>query len=150
MSHRSLVAAVVAALLVSCAPTTNPGPSIARGSTISVRTVDEITTKVQRPGDPFSARLGAPIRDSGVIVVPIGARVEGVVDNVRPRQRDDRPPQMTLRLTRLYLPDDTYVELHTTPLTREPDPPSGEVVVVRKETQLVFTLDREARIPRAR
>jgi hypothetical protein len=109
--------------------------------------VDEISSKVYRPGDPFSGRLSAPIRFGGTILVPLGTRVDGKVNEVRPNRGGERPAQVDLRITRLYLPDETFVELETAPLVRQAEAVAPEVVIVPRDTQLVFTLDRAVTLP---
>ncbi|MCW5977840.1 MAG: hypothetical protein KIT09_07170 [Bryobacteraceae bacterium] len=149
---RGAAAALAVLLLVACVRSERAGARIPRGATISVRTVDEISTEVHRVGDPFTAALSAPIREAGTrgIAVPIGSRVDGVVGAIRPRRGDSRPPRIELRLTRLYLPDGSYVDLRTAALARQAEPSGAEIVIVPKESPLVFTLEQPALIPRAR
>lgn len=134
-------------MLLGCAEPDTSTFSMPRGSTISIRTLDEISTKVYRAGDPFEAQLSSPIRRGSVIIVPLGARVTGLVKEIRPRQADIRQAQADLRLTRLYLSNESYVELRTAALLREAAPGANEVVVVAKNSPLIFTLEEAVPIP---
>ena len=87
-----------------------------RGSTISVRTQEELSTRTHGPGDGFPAVLDAPLRRDREIYVPIGSSLAGVVEDVT--KEADSAPAISIRLTSLQLPSGSAMRVETKPITR--------------------------------
>ncbi len=115
------MALVLAALAAASCGGSAPGEAedvfrVPRGATVSVRIGEPLSPQTHPAGRAFRAALDAPLEKGTLIVVPAGARVEGVVEET-PRDDDGRPG-LRLRLVRLYLDEERSVELQTDPVTR--------------------------------
>lgn len=61
--------------------------TIPAGKVLSVSLADEVGSKISQPGQSFGGSLARPVEVNGEIVVPSGARVEGVVVDAKPLGR---------------------------------------------------------------
>ncbi len=113
---------LAAALMIAACGGGNAVPDgglrVPRGATLSVRISQPLSPASHSAGQTFAATLDAPLEKGAKIFVPAGARVEGVVEAT---PRDDAGRRgLTLRLVRLYLDEQQFLEMETDPVTRFP------------------------------
>jgi hypothetical protein len=91
---------------------------IAAGTPLTIRINQHISVKSSRPGDRFTGEIAQPVAgDNNQILIPRGARVEGIVDASHRRGHFKGRSILELRLTSLYLNGNRY-PLDTHDLTR--------------------------------
>jgi len=61
--------------------------TVPAGKVLTVRLADEVGSKVSQPGQSFGGSLARPVEVNGEVVIPAGARVEGVVVDAKPLGR---------------------------------------------------------------
>lgn len=66
------------------------------GTAVAVILEEALSTRTAQPGDRFHARVAAPVRVHGRIVIPRGAEIEGHVAASDPAGRGERPGRMQL------------------------------------------------------
>ena len=69
---------------------TPPAPvtiTIPAGKVLTVSLADEVGSKVSQPGQSFGGSLARPVEVDGEVVIPAGAKVEGVVVDAKPLGR---------------------------------------------------------------
>lgn len=94
-----------------------PAPAILpTGTTVTVQVAEAINTKTAKQGDTFSGTTTAPISVNGQVVIPKGARAEGVVVQSKSPGRFKGAGALSVRLTRLTV-DGTAYHVSTTPDT---------------------------------
>jgi len=91
---RLLVSLLLSAAV--CVPATASGPSIFPGDTIAVRLTDSIDSGRNRTGDKFQAVVDRNIETNGLVVIPRGAVVQGVLKEVVSSGRLRRRSELTL------------------------------------------------------
>ena len=80
----------------------DPAPVPARavivpaGTPVAVLLESALSTRTAQPGDRFRARVAAPVRVQGRVVIPRGAEIEGHVAASDPPGSDARPGRMQL------------------------------------------------------
>lgn len=89
--------------LVKAAPAPTPVPTpapvvIEAGTSVRIRTSTAISTKSNSAGDAFHGTLDAPLTVDGKVVIPRGARVEGLVASADPGGRVKGVATISLRL----------------------------------------------------
>ena len=79
---------VVVCLLFSLAPASLAEPrQVLQGTQVHLTLLSGITTSVARDGDPFSAVVADPVYLGGQLLIPAGARVNGVIGTVNRARR---------------------------------------------------------------
>jgi hypothetical protein len=81
---------------------------IPAGTHIRVRLDEDLGSRISEPGEGFGATLATPIYGNGVIVVPTGARVDGVVIYAKRRGRFRGRAVLELRLERVHLGSQSF------------------------------------------
>jgi hypothetical protein len=76
---------------------------LAAGTEIAVRLEDPLSSRTARREDRFDATVVAPVRSGGVLSVPAGTRVRGVVTQAEPAERPSRAGRLELQFDTLYL-----------------------------------------------
>jgi len=76
---------------------------LATGTEITVRLEDPLSSRTARREDRFDATVVTPVRSGGVLSVPAGTRVRGVVAEVEPAERPSRAGRLQLEFDTLYL-----------------------------------------------
>jgi hypothetical protein len=61
--------------------------TVPAGKVLTVRLANEIGSKISQPGQSFGGSLARPVEVNGEVVIPAGARVEGVVVDAKPLGR---------------------------------------------------------------
>jgi hypothetical protein len=76
---------------------------IAAGTEINLRLEDPLSSRTARREDRFDATVVTPVRSGGVLSVPAGTRVRGVVTQAEPAERPSRAGRLELQFDTLYL-----------------------------------------------
>ncbi|MFI5183904.1 MAG: hypothetical protein ACHQNV_05870 [Vicinamibacteria bacterium] len=75
---------------------------LAEGTEIAVRLEDPLSSRTARREDRVEASVLAPVRWNGVMAIPAGTRVRGVVAFSEPAERPSRPGRLELEFDTLY------------------------------------------------
>jgi hypothetical protein len=75
---------------------------IPAGTSISVHTDSELGSKISKPNQGFTATVADSVRVKGAIVVPRGARAQGVVVDAKEQGKIKGEGFLSIRLTRVY------------------------------------------------
>jgi hypothetical protein len=92
--------------------------TIPQGTVITIRTVDDVDSDHNKPGDTFRASLEAPIMVGGRVVVPRDSDVEGQVVAAKGGAHIAGRSQLALAVTRLTIGSKSY-EVQTDEYSRE-------------------------------
>ena len=87
--------------------------TIARGTLVTVRLSDTISTERNRQGDSFTATLDEPLVIDGLVIAEKGARATGRVVNLVEAGRVKGLARLALELTSVMTSDNQKVELRT-------------------------------------
>lgn len=90
-----------------------PGPAnqLPIGTLVKVALAQDISTDTTPNGSTFTAQLLDPMMRDGVVLIPAGSTLSGVVTDVHGGKRFSGPAQMHLRTTNITLPDGTVYKL---------------------------------------
>jgi hypothetical protein len=91
------------------------------GTEIQVRLLDRLTSATARPEDRIEATVAAPVRTRGLIAIPAGTRVLGVVNAVERGQRPSRAGRLDLAFHAIYLDERTRTDMRTRVVQIEQD-----------------------------
>lgn len=95
-----------------------PSPTtVPKGTVLSVRLLQSISSRTARPGDEFDAELAAPVAVEGKTVFPKGARVRGRVVSARESGRLQDPGFLKLALDAIQTTDGKWVNLETSDIS---------------------------------
>jgi hypothetical protein len=92
-------------------PTPPPAPApvvIPAGTTLHVRLVQAVGSKISGPGQSFDATLSSPVVVNGETVIPVGARVVGTVTEAHASGRFKGGATLHLRLNSIHLNGATF------------------------------------------
>jgi hypothetical protein len=107
-------------------PEPEPAPvTVAAGTILTIRLIDQLQSDRNRPGDPFVAALDEPIFVNGVAIVPRGATVEGRVVATREAGRVSGVSELSVELNRLLLSEGQSLELVTDTYTQQGEQSKG-------------------------
>ena len=101
MVKRALLVAVVFTLGAATAV----AETIPAGTTFHCRLTQTLSTRVNYPGDSFTAAVSEPVTLNGRVVIPVGATLTGRVASVRPPGRVKGVGEMRLLVDTLVLQD---------------------------------------------
>jgi hypothetical protein len=73
------------------------------GTEIQVRLDEPLSSKTGRREDRFEASVFRPVRAEGVLAIPAGARVRGIVKDAEPAHRGAKGGRLELEFDALYL-----------------------------------------------
>ena len=76
------------------------------GTDVVVRLEEALSTRAARREDRFEATVLDPVRVSGAVAIPAGARVRGVVLDAQPGERPSRSGRLELQFDALYIDRD--------------------------------------------
>lgn len=85
--------------------------TLEEGTEIQVRLTDRLSSATARREDRFEASVAVPVRDRGVIVIPAGTRVLGVVQQVEKGQRPSKAGKLELSFHAIYVDERTRTEM---------------------------------------
>ncbi len=107
-------------------PTPPPPPppeprqvTLSRGTLLTVRLAESLSSERVQAGDAFSATLDQPLVVEGFVIAERGARVQGKVISAEQAGRVKGLAQLSLQLTQLYTADGQRVPIQTEALVRE-------------------------------
>lgn len=87
--------------------------TLEEGTEIQVRLEDRLTSATARREDRFEASVAAPVRHRGLIAIPAGTRVLGVVQQVERGQRPSRAGRLELAFHAIYVDDRTRTDMRS-------------------------------------
>lgn len=93
------------------APAAPPAPkkvSVAAGTALAVRLIDEIDSETAQPGQSFRATLDSPLAVDGDVVVPAGYDVHGHIIDVKSAGKFAGKSELTLQLDRIQVGGKSY------------------------------------------
>jgi len=73
------------------------------GTVILVRLDEPLSSRTARREDRFEASVFRPVRSEGVLAIPAGAQVRGIVRDCEPAERPSRSGRLDLEFDALYL-----------------------------------------------
>jgi hypothetical protein len=76
------------------------------GAEIVARLEEPLSSRTARTEDRFEATVLQPVTVAGVVAVPAGARVRGIVRDAQPAERPSRGGRLELEFTTLYIDRD--------------------------------------------
>ncbi len=76
---------------------------LAQGSEIQVRLNEPLSSRTARREDRFEASVYEPVRVEGVLAVPAGSRMRGIVRDAEPAERPNKGGRLDLEFDALYL-----------------------------------------------
>jgi hypothetical protein len=83
------------------------------GTEIQVRLEDRVSSATARREDRFEASVATPIRHRGIVVIPAGTRVQGVVQTVERGERPSKAGRLGLSFYAIYLDERTRTDIST-------------------------------------
>src|ERR1039457_2477283 len=99
------------AILVLSVSLLSAATEIPQGSHVLLRMVNSISTRTAREGDYVYLRTATPISAAGVIVVPEGSYVQGVVSHALRSGRVKGKAELGIRIETLTLPGGQVIKL---------------------------------------
>ena len=87
--------------------------TLEEGTEIQVRLLDRVTSATARPEDRIEATVAVPVRNRGVVAIPAGTRVLGVVKQAERGQRPSKAGKLELAFHAIYLDDRTRTDMRT-------------------------------------
>ncbi len=100
--------------------------TLAEDSVIGIRLDTDVSTSQSRVEDRVRARVSRDVTVDGRIAVPAGSRLEGTVMLVDEGGKFRTPARIGIRFETLILADGTRVPIHTDPIFRQAESPTGE------------------------
>lgn len=100
MKARLCLGAALVLLFAAASPVFAQNHQVLQGTQIRLTLLNGLSTSVARNGDPFTAVVAEPVLMGAQVVIPAGARVNGVVGNInRPRHFGLLRSQASMNLT---------------------------------------------------
>ncbi len=93
--------------------------TLSKGTLLTVRLAESLSSDRVQAGDSFSATLDQPLVVEGFVIAERGARVHGKVISAEQAGRVKGLAQLSLQLTQLYTADGQKVPIQTEALMRE-------------------------------
>ncbi len=99
--------ATTAAQQVAATPPPPPPPpppaviTLAAGTPIRVRLVNDLGSKISQPGDAFTATVADSVMRNGEVVIPKGARADGTVIDAKPLGKFKGGALLSIKLDRV-------------------------------------------------
>lgn len=78
--------------------------SVPAGTLVDVEFLDGVSSETSQVGETFTTRVASPVSVDGVVAIPAGARVTGVVTEAVPLKKIGGRARLALELDRLVLP----------------------------------------------
>jgi hypothetical protein len=90
-----------------------PGPpnQLPIGTLVKVALAQDISTENTPNGTKFTAQLTEPMARDGVVLIPAGSTISGMVTDIHGGKRHTGAPSLHLRTTSVTLPDGTQYQL---------------------------------------
>ena len=100
--------------------------TLEEGTEIQVRLEDRLSSATARREDRFEASVAQPVRNRGLVVIPAGTRVLGVVQDVERGERPSRAGRLDLSFHAIYVDDRTRTDMRTRVVQIEQDVDRGD------------------------
>jgi type IV secretory pathway VirB10-like protein len=88
--------------------------SVPAGRVVNVELKQRLASNTSKAGDVFRVQVAHDVRVDGVVAIPRGSEIVGVVTDAVPLPRIGGQARLTLKLTDLVLPSGTTVPIHAT------------------------------------
>ena len=85
--------------------------TIPAGTVMDVEFTERVASNTSAPGDTFRVRIANDIREDGVVAIPRGSEIVGVVTEAVPLRRVGGRARLSLKLTDLVLPSGSTVPI---------------------------------------
>jgi hypothetical protein len=95
--------------------------SVPAGRVLDVQLTQRLASDTSRTGDVFRVRVAHDVRVDGVVAIPRGSEIVGVVTDAAPLPRIGGRARLTLKLTDLVLPSGTTVPIHASLVQEGPN-----------------------------
>lgn len=95
--------------------------SVPAGRLINVELTQRLASDTSKTGDIFRVRVAHDVRVDGVVAIPRGAEIVGVVTDAAPLPRLGGQARLALKLTDLVLPSGTTVPIHASLVQEGPN-----------------------------
>ncbi len=86
--------------------------SLPAGTALDVELLDRLASNTSHAGDTFRVRIAQDVREDGVVAIPRGSEIVGVVTEAVPLPRVGGQAKLGLRFTDLVLPSGSTVPIH--------------------------------------
>lgn len=96
------------------------------GTEIQVRLEDRLSSATARREDRFEASVATPVRHRGIVVIPAGTRVQGVVQSVEKGERPSKAGRLELSFYSIDLGDRTRTDIRTRVVSIQEDIDRGD------------------------
>jgi hypothetical protein len=83
------------------------------GTQIRVRLEQSLSSKTARPEDRIDASVATPVRVDGIVAIPAGTNVQGIVQNVEPARRPAHGGRLDLSFDSLVLSEGRKVDIRS-------------------------------------
>jgi type IV secretion system protein VirB10 len=94
---------------------------VPEGTVLSLRMDSNLSSKISRAGDKFTATVTIPVYVDGKAVIPAGARVEGHVTQVTPARRPSKSGAIGVGFDDLIFPNGSRVRLNGSLTAADPN-----------------------------
>ncbi|HSS78527.1 MAG TPA: hypothetical protein VLV54_17510, partial [Thermoanaerobaculia bacterium] len=95
--------------------------SIPAGRVLNVQLTQTLASNTSKQGDIFRVRVAHDVRVDGVVAIPRGSEIVGLVTDAAPLPRIGGKARLTLKLTDLVLPSGTTVPIHASLVQEGPN-----------------------------
>ncbi len=95
--------------------------SVPAGRVLNVQLTRRLASNTSKAGDVFRVRVAHDVRVDGVVAIPRGSEIVGVVTDAAPLPRIGGQARLTLKLTDLVLPSGTTVPIHASLVQEGPN-----------------------------
>jgi len=95
--------------------------SVPAGRVLNVQLTQTLASNTSKAGDVFRVRVAHDVRVDGVVAIPRGSEIVGVVTDAAPLPRIGGKARLTLKLTDLVLPSGTTVPIHASLVQEGPN-----------------------------
>ena len=86
--------------------------SLPAGTALDVELLDRLASNTSHAGDTFRVRVAQDVREDGVVAIPRGSEIVGVVTEAVPLPRLGGQAKLGVRFTDLVLPSGSTVPIH--------------------------------------
>jgi type IV secretory pathway VirB10-like protein len=95
--------------------------SVPAGRVVSVQLKQRLASDTSKTGDIFRVQVARDVRVDGVVAIPRGSEIVGIVTDAAPLPRIGGQARLTLKLTDLVLPSGTTVPIHASLVQEGPN-----------------------------
>jgi hypothetical protein len=104
--------------------------SVPAGKVVEVQLKQRLASNTSKVGDIFRVQVAHDVRVDGVVAIPRGSEIVGVVTEAAPLPRIGGQARLTLKLTDLVLPSGSTVPIHASLIQETPSKTGRDAAVV--------------------